>query len=129
MTIKMKRRYAKLRKLTFTRLVAFIMPSVSDYFLTLFSTLNNDLQTFFDAGLFPGMSEHQIMRTVIEGRRPKRLEKPKMEDNTWELIQSCWRPIPSHRPTMEEIVTALTLFAEFTTKQRVRQLHTLRIDL
>jgi hypothetical protein len=47
------------------------------------------------------------MRLVTNGGRPDRLEDPKMEDETWDLVQSCWNYKPSERPTMEEIVKTL----------------------
>lgn len=54
------------------------------------------------------------MRLVLNGKRPDRLENPKMEDNTWNIIQSCWESIPSTRPTMEQIAMRLTSLAKLT---------------
>ena len=68
------------------------------------------VQTFFDSTPFHDKTDHQIMRLVMQGKRPDRLESPgmvRMEDDTWDLIQRCWEPIPSNRSTIEEIATAL----------------------
>ena len=67
--------------------------------------MNN--QTFFDTVPFHGISEFQIIRLLAKGKRPHRLENPRMEDNTWNVIQRCWESIPSERPTMEQIVEKL----------------------
>ena len=47
------------------------------------------------------------MRLIKAGVRPARLESPKMEDDTWELILKCWKFKPSERPAMEQIVRAI----------------------
>jgi hypothetical protein len=65
-------------------------------------------QTFFDNVPFSGKNDFQVARLVMDGVRPGRLESPAMEDDTWNLIQSCWEPIPSKRPTIDQIVKALT---------------------
>ena len=54
----------------------------------------------------------QIMRLVTTGARPDRLQIPSMDDDTWNLIEDCWKTRPSERPTMEQIVTRLTSFAQ-----------------
>jgi hypothetical protein len=48
------------------------------------------------------------MRAVLSGARPRRLENPRMEDDTWNLLQSCWERNPSERPPMERIVAMMT---------------------
>ena len=45
----------------------------------------------------------------MQGKRPDILENPRMEKYAWDLVQRCWEPKPSERPTMEDIVTELTL--------------------
>lgn len=47
------------------------------------------------------------MRLVTSGERPVRLGSPRMKENTWMLIQDCWKAIPSERPTMAHIVMSL----------------------
>ncbi|KAF8349572.1 kinase-like domain-containing protein, partial [Amanita rubescens] len=59
---------------------------------------------FFDVKPFHGMNHYQIMRSVTSGLRPERLENPRLEDDAWNLIQSCWKAGPSERPTMEQIL-------------------------
>ena len=44
------------------------------------------------------------MRFVKTGGRPDRFEEPRMDDRTWNLIQSCWESDPSKRPTLDEMV-------------------------
>jgi hypothetical protein len=44
----------------------------------------------------------------MAGSRSDRLDGPGMEDNKWNLIQSCWEHTPSKRTTIEQIVTTLT---------------------
>ena len=66
-------------------------------------------QIFFNTVPFHTSSEHQIIRLITNGNRPAQLQSPKMEDNTWHLVQSCWESVPSKRPKMSKIVEALTL--------------------
>ncbi|KAF8345488.1 kinase-like domain-containing protein [Amanita rubescens] len=65
--------------------------------------------TFFDTVPFHGTNDFKIIRLLMKGKRPRRLESPRMADNTWNLIQRCWESIPSKRPTMEQIVDMLTV--------------------
>src|SRR6266550_5370631 len=65
------------------------------------------VQTFFDSAPFHDKSHYQIVRLITNGERPDRLESPRMEDDTWHLIQKCWEPIPSKRSTIKDIATAL----------------------
>jgi hypothetical protein len=62
------------------------------------------LQIFFDTLPFQGKNDCQVMRLVTSGMRPERLESPRIGDNTWNLIESCWKSNPGERPTMEQIV-------------------------
>ncbi|SRR6266550_3049544 len=62
---------------------------------------------FFDSTPFHGKNEIQILHLVTKGKRPGRLASPRMEDDTWDLIQKCWEPIPSKRSTIKDIATAL----------------------
>jgi hypothetical protein len=55
----------------------------------------------------------QILRLVTKGKRPERLEHPRMEDTIWDLIHNCMETIPSQRPTMESIMMKLTSFKLF----------------
>jgi hypothetical protein len=64
-------------------------------------------QIFFDTVPFQGKTEYQITRLVTAGERPDRLENPGMEEDTWNLIRSCWKSLPLERPTMEQIVQKL----------------------
>jgi len=64
--------------------------------------------TFFDTIPFHGSNGLQVMQLVTKGIRPKRLTSPRMEDRTWNLIQSCWQSNFSERPTMEQILAILT---------------------
>ncbi|KAF8332137.1 kinase-like domain-containing protein [Amanita rubescens] len=64
---------------------------------------------FFDAVPFHEASSFQIMRLVMDGKRPLRLESPPMDTNTWNLVQSCWETIPSKRLKIEQIRKLLTL--------------------
>ncbi|KAF8338411.1 kinase-like domain-containing protein [Amanita rubescens] len=64
--------------------------------------------TFFDTAPFHGKNDFQIVGLVRSGVRPGRLESPKMEDDTWDLIENCWKSNPVERLTMEQIVEALT---------------------
>ncbi|KAF8351801.1 kinase-like domain-containing protein [Amanita rubescens] len=62
---------------------------------------------FFDTVPFEGKTDYQITRLVTAGKRPDRLANPGMDEDTWNLIQSCWKHLPLERPTMEEIVRML----------------------
>ncbi|KAF8331207.1 kinase-like domain-containing protein, partial [Amanita rubescens] len=63
---------------------------------------------FFDIVPFHGKNSLQIMWSVTSGDRPDRFQSPRMDDDTWNLIESCWKSRPSERPTMEEIMKRLT---------------------
>ncbi|KAF8313734.1 kinase-like domain-containing protein [Amanita rubescens] len=63
--------------------------------------------TFFNTIPFQGRNNFQVVRLVTGGMRPTRLESPRMEDNTWNLIENCWKFNPSERLTMEQIVRML----------------------
>ncbi|KAF8322438.1 kinase-like domain-containing protein [Amanita rubescens] len=63
---------------------------------------------FFDAVPFREATGFQIVPLLMSGKRPDRLESPQMDDNTWNLIRSCWESIPSKRPKMEQIMESLT---------------------
>ena len=52
------------------------------------------------------------MRRVLTGARPDRLESPSMDDDTWNVIQSCWNSKPAERPAMEQIMEKMTLLAD-----------------
>ena len=69
------------------------------------------IQILFNAIPYNEKSNLQIMRLVTTGVCPERLQSPEMEDETWDLIRSCWNSKPSERPTMEQIVKTLTLRA------------------
>ena len=68
-------------------------------------------QIFFDTVPFHGKRDFQIIRLLTKGARPERLDSPVMEEHIWNVIQRCWKSIPSERPTMEEIMATLTLAA------------------
>ena len=76
----------------------------------IFNTLSFDAlaQIFFDTVPFRENNYLQVIRHVANGVRPKRLNDPRMADYTWNLVSMCWKPNPSERLTMEEIVTMLT---------------------
>ena len=73
--------------------------------LTYSVEFSNDLSTqiFFDTIPFVERNEYQIMRLVTAGVRPPRLDSPRMEDGTWDLILECWRAKSFERPGMEQI--------------------------
>ncbi|KAF8729825.1 hypothetical protein AX14_005990 [Amanita brunnescens Koide BX004] len=63
--------------------------------------------TFFDTAPFHDKHSLQIFQLVTNGKRPARLESPRMEDDTWHLIERCWKQIPSRRLMIKDIETAL----------------------
>jgi len=63
--------------------------------------------TFFNSAPFHDKAPIQIPLLVTGGKHPDRLDSPRMEDDTWDLIQRCWKYIPSERSTMEDMATAL----------------------
>ena len=105
----------KQRKRMCMLLVAFIMQCVP-ISIQLFRAFSTVAQTFFDTTPFNGNSDLQIMRLVMNGGRPDRLQSPQMENETWDLIQSCWNSKPSERPTMKQIVKTLTLLQDRDTR-------------
>ncbi|KAF8331203.1 kinase-like domain-containing protein [Amanita rubescens] len=74
-------------------------------------TMKMDVYAFgslYYAIFFNTVQDSQTPGSVASRARPDRLRSPKMEDDTWNLIQSCWKSQPSERPTMEEIAKTLT---------------------
>ncbi|KAF8351893.1 kinase-like domain-containing protein, partial [Amanita rubescens] len=61
----------------------------------------------FDHIPFKGFGEAQIIRSVTTGKRPPRLQAPRLTDAAWNLIQRCWAMEASNRPTMTDIVSAI----------------------
>jgi hypothetical protein len=47
------------------------------------------------------------MQLLASGGRPVRLESPRIEENTWKLMEDCWKSIPSERPTMVQIAALM----------------------
>lgn len=69
-------------------------------------------QIFFNTLPFHGYNNLRVLQFVTKGKRPKRLENPRMKNDVWDLIHNCMETIPSQRPTMECIVTSLTSFLQ-----------------
>ena len=113
----------KQRKQMCMLLVAFIMQCVP-ISIQLFRAFSTVAQIFFDTAPFDGNSDLQIMRLVTNGGRPDRLQSPQMENETWDLIQSCWNAKPSERPTMRQIVRTLTLLQDRDTRLWWWYIHT-----
>ena len=67
---------------------------------------------FFNVLPFHGRNDYRVMLLVATGKRPERLEHPRMDDNVWDLIRSCMETNPSDRPTMEYIVSTVTSFVQ-----------------
>ncbi|KAF8331194.1 kinase-like domain-containing protein [Amanita rubescens] len=65
---------------------------------------------FFNTVPFEGENEYQIMQLVSAGKRPDRLQNPKIAEGPWNLILKCWKAHPSERPSMERIVMILLKF-------------------
>ncbi|KAF8351810.1 kinase-like domain-containing protein [Amanita rubescens] len=61
---------------------------------------------FFGTMPFQGETLYRIIPYILNGKRPSRLDSPKMDDDTWNLVQQCWSHNPSGRPSMDEIVTS-----------------------
>ncbi|KAF8345489.1 hypothetical protein F5887DRAFT_181416, partial [Amanita rubescens] len=61
-------------------------------------------EIFFDAVPFQEIVQEQIPLLVSDGKRPTRLNTPRMDDCFWNVIQNCWSTNPSERPTMKQIV-------------------------
>ena len=62
---------------------------------------------------FVEKDKDQIRQLVTAGVRPVRLENPKMDDNSWDVIQKCWKAKPSDRPAMEQLVKTIAPCAAF----------------
>jgi serine/threonine protein kinase len=52
----------------------------------------------------PPRSPQQLMMRVLRGARFKKTDK--IPAAYWEIIQACWRPAPSDRPTFQELIDA-----------------------
>ena len=102
----------KQRKLTFMHSAAFIMQCVSGFPYPTQLIEQLSAQIFFNNVPFHESNNLQVLRLVTAGKRPQRLEKPRMEDDVWDLIRSCMETIPPQRPTMESIVRTVTSFVQ-----------------
>ncbi|PFH49089.1 hypothetical protein AMATHDRAFT_5234 [Amanita thiersii Skay4041] len=49
-----------------------------------------------------------IINRVKNGKRPRRLEQPSIDDRDWELIEQCWHQVPSERPSMDDVVAIMS---------------------
>lgn len=49
----------------------------------------------------------QIVLLVVDGKMPRPPEDPKIADNHWNMIQSCWG-LPNDRPFSQDILTFVT---------------------
>ena len=98
------------KKNTPNRPLCIRMPLLpSEFQLIIHSAADGGLQIYFDAIPFGGgLSQFHVMKHLAVGKRPERLETPRMEDDEWNLIQSCWHSIPSERPNFRDIVKAMT---------------------
>ena len=48
-----------------------------------------------------------VMRKVIDGERPERPEVAWFTDDLWAILEQCWSPRPSDRPSVETILECL----------------------
>lgn len=44
---------------------------------------------------------------MLEGSRPPRPNNPELSDRVWDMISGCWEVIPSHRISIEDVVSVL----------------------
>jgi hypothetical protein len=72
------------------------------------------VQIFFNAVPYDGEVPFRIGWLVATGKRPPRLDKPKMQDSLWELISDCWKFHAADRPPMNQIVEAVKTFITLT---------------
>ena len=51
-----------------------------------------------------------VIRKVLDGERPRRPQEPQgnlITDPIWSVAQSCWKPHPSDRPSIEAVLLGL----------------------
>ncbi|KAF8335283.1 kinase-like domain-containing protein [Amanita rubescens] len=65
---------------------------------------------FFNSVPYQGKSPLHIAWLVTAGKRPPRLEKPKMQDSLWKLINDCWKSDASEHLPMNQIVNRIRWF-------------------
>ncbi|KAF8331184.1 kinase-like domain-containing protein [Amanita rubescens] len=82
-------------------------------------------EIYFDTLPYEGKGAYEIVLLVARGELPIRLESPRMDDHTWDLIRSCWESIPPKRPTMELVLKTMI----DTTPLLPTLLPTLRVEL
>jgi len=68
------------------------------------------VQIFFSSVPYEGELLFRIGWLVTTGERPPRLEKPKMQESLWKLINNCWNSQATERPPMNQIVEMVKLF-------------------
>ena len=59
---------------------------------------------------FAKINDHAVMWSIINGKRPQRLDNPTMEDAEWDLVQLCWDHNPVSRPKMEDVVERISRY-------------------
>ncbi|KAF8339488.1 kinase-like domain-containing protein, partial [Amanita rubescens] len=47
-------------------------------------------EIYFNATPFAKINHHAVIWRVVNWKRPQRLDKPRMEDAEWDLVQLCW---------------------------------------
>ncbi|KAF8351828.1 kinase-like domain-containing protein [Amanita rubescens] len=65
---------------------------------------------FFSSVPYEGELPFRIGWLVTTGERPQRLEKPKMQESLWNLINDCWKFHAADRPPMHRIVEMVQSF-------------------
>ena len=69
------------------------------------------MQVFFNSVPYKGELPFRIGWLITAGKRPPRLENPKIPERLWELINDCWNFRASERPPMNQIVETLKAIA------------------
>ena len=68
-------------------------------------------QIFSGRHPFPELvREGSVMMAVVEGRRPERPDTALLTDDVWKLMTECWSGNATARPSIQEIVTLVSMF-------------------
>ena len=65
------------------------------------------IQAFSGKVPFHDVSAPAVPAGIMDGKRPKRPDHPKLTDALWGLTERCWAERAQDRPEMKEVVEAL----------------------
>ena len=74
-------------------------------------------QIHYGAIPFDGLGAMQIIKAVIQGERPPRLDNPPLHDDAWNLMHQCWAQSKRLRPGIRDVVKTMKSWKKTTARE------------